>query len=77
MEALTGFTWTGSAVLGGWLISATGSYTWSFFYTAVIYSGALLVFLPLLPLTRGERVDAGEGGEQAEEGGGADGSINT
>ena len=77
MEALTGFTWTGSAVLGGWLINATGSYTWSFFYTAVIYSGALLVFLPLLPLTRGERVDAGEGGAKAEEAKEPDGPINT
>ena len=60
MEALTGFTWTGSALLGGWLVQG-GSYTASFFYTALIYCAALIVFLPLLPLTRGERVDGGGG----------------
>ena len=63
MEALTGFTWTGSALFGGWLVGAN-SYTASFFYTAIIYTAALVVFLPLLPLTRGERVDGGSpGGE--------------
>jgi MFS family permease len=69
LEALTSFTWTGSALFGGWLV-AGGSYTASFLYTAIIYAVALFVFLPILPLTRGERVDGGGGGEggKGEEG---------
>jgi MFS family permease len=76
MEALTGFTWTGSALLGGWLIEGGGGYTGSFFYTALIYTFALLVFLPILPLTRGEKVDSGAGGEAgAARGGSEEGSA--
>jgi MFS family permease len=69
LEALTSFTWTGSALFGGWLV-AGGSYTASFLYTAIIYAVALFVFLPILPLTRGERVDGGGDGEggKGEEG---------
>ena len=74
LEALTSFTWTGSALFGGWLV-AGGSYTASFLYTAIIYAAALFVFLPILPLTRGERVDGGGGEGEGESGKGEEGAA--
>ena len=51
LEGLTMFTWSGSAVLGGYLIDAY-SYRYCFLITAGIYFVGLVVELSLLPLTR-------------------------
>eukprot|EP00919_Chromeraceae_sp_WS-2016_P058396 GHVR01138867.1.p1 GENE.GHVR01138867.1~~GHVR01138867.1.p1 ORF type:complete len:152 (+),score=16.54 GHVR01138867.1:138-593(+) len=51
LETLSSSTWSGSAVLGGWLSDSYG-YTRSFYLTAMVYSVALLVYAPLIFIVR-------------------------
>ena len=60
LENLTAATWTGSAALGGMLLQQLG-YSTLFVITGTIYVASLLMLLPLVPLTAGERVDGGGG----------------
>ena len=56
-DSVTRFGWSGSAVLGGWIIHRNG-YGVSFLYTGILQFFAalfLLVLLPLLPHTDNER----------------------
>eukprot|EP00923_Selenidium_pygospionis_P060343 GHVN01106184.1.p1 GENE.GHVN01106184.1~~GHVN01106184.1.p1 ORF type:complete len:677 (-),score=116.77 GHVN01106184.1:582-2612(-) len=47
VQSLTGMTWSGSAMLGGFL-SDTHDYRYTFIFTAMIYCVALVIYLPLL-----------------------------
>eukprot|EP00923_Selenidium_pygospionis_P060337 GHVN01106177.1.p1 GENE.GHVN01106177.1~~GHVN01106177.1.p1 ORF type:complete len:168 (-),score=30.95 GHVN01106177.1:544-1047(-) len=47
VQSLTGMTWSGSAMLGGFL-SDTHDYRYTFIFTAMIYCVALVMYLPLL-----------------------------
>jgi len=55
LEGLTSFTWTGSAVLGGYLIDQHG-YGFTFFITGAIYITATCILCLLIPLTWGEKI---------------------
>lgn len=50
LEGLTVFSWSGSAVIGGYLIDAYG-YRYCFKLTAIVYFAGLLVEMLLLPIT--------------------------
>lgn len=50
LEGLTVFSWSGSAVIGGYLIDAYG-YRYCFFLTSIVYFVGLLVEMLLLPIT--------------------------
>ena len=57
VDSVTRFGWSGSAVLGGWIIHRDG-YGVSFLYTGILQFFAalfLLVLLPLMPHTDHER----------------------
>ena len=57
VDSVTRFGWSGSAVLGGWIIHRNG-YGVSFLYTGILQFFAalfLLVLLPLMPHTDHER----------------------
>lgn len=56
LEGLTSFTWTGSAVLGGYLIDQHG-YGFTFFITGAIYIAATMILSLLIPLTWGEKIE--------------------
>ena len=58
LENLTSATWTGSAALGGLLLERFG-FQQLYLVTALIYVASLVLLLPIIPLTRGERVDDG------------------
>jgi MFS family permease len=50
LEGLTVFTWSGSAVIGGYIIDAVG-YRQCFFITSIIYCFGLALETVLIPLT--------------------------
>lgn len=50
LEGLTTFSWSGSAVIGGYLIDAY-NYRYCFYITSIVYFSGLVVELLLLPLT--------------------------
>lgn len=58
LDNLTSFTWTGSAVLGGYLVQAL-SFRQTFLITGCIYIVGTGLRSLIIPLTRGERVDKG------------------
>lgn len=47
VQSITGMTWSGSALFGGFL-SDTHDYRYTFIFTAVIYVFALVIYTPLL-----------------------------
>ena len=65
VENLTAATWTGSSLVGGFLVQRY-SFQAVFFGTACLYVVGNCILALVAPLTRGERVDAG-----GKEGGGA------
>ena len=69
VENLTSFTWTGSAVLGGFLVQRF-SFRTTFFITGCLYVLGTLLRALVIPLTAGEVVDGGDG-EAAEGDGGS------
>jgi MFS family permease len=60
LENLTSATWTGSAALGGVLLTSFG-FKQLYFVTACIYVASIVILLPIIPLTAGEQVDDGDG----------------
>ena len=58
MENLTSATWTGSAALGGVLLERYG-FQQLYFVTGCIYVASVILLVPIVPLTCGERVDDG------------------
>ena len=64
LENLTSATWTGSAALGGYLLGRVG-FLRLYLITGSIYVAAVLLLVPLIPLTAGERVDGDGDGEGA------------
>lgn len=75
LEGVTAFTWTGSAALGGWLIS-TRDYRFTFLVTGALYIAGTSVLFLTIPLTWGEVVEAGplpaSKGKAARSGGSGD-----
>ncbi len=70
VENLTSFTWTGSAMAGGYLVSNFG-YRFTFLITGGLYVIATTILSLLIPLTKGEITDVkgeDEGEEEEEEG---------
>merc|ERR1712194_650117 len=60
LDAVSGFGWSGSAALGGWL-SDKYEYTYTFLITAIVQSigiGVWTLLLPLVPRIEGPRQDA-------------------
>lgn len=49
VESLTSMTWSGSAFLGG-LLSDSHDYRYTFLMTGIVYTGAWMVYTPLLRL---------------------------
>jgi MFS family permease len=49
LESVSNFGWCGSAVLGGYLVDRF-DYSFTFFITALIQGGAVLIWLALVPL---------------------------
>merc|ERR1719444_228580 len=76
LQSISRFSWSGSAVLGGWLADAH-SYRYTFFITGLIYAFSAALYTPLLFMVPMERPSggarggagaggaAGAGGEQA------------
>ena len=56
---LTTATWAGSSLVGG-LLAQRFSFQYVFMCTAVLYVLSLFLLSPIIPLTRGERVDRTE-----------------
>lgn len=46
IQSIAGFSWSGSAFIGGWIAQAHG-YRFSFFVTALVYTFSGLLYLPL------------------------------
>ena len=66
VENLTSFTWTGSAMAGGYLVSNFG-YRFTFLITGGLYIIATMILSLLIPLTKGEVTDVKEKDEGKEE----------
>ncbi|CAE7688457.1 unnamed protein product [Symbiodinium necroappetens] len=47
IQSLSGFTWSGSAALGGYLADYAGDYRFTFIVTALIYTASFFIGLPL------------------------------
>ena len=47
IQSIGGFSWSGSAFVGGWIAASYG-YRFSFFVTGLIYSASFLLYLPIL-----------------------------
>lgn len=54
IQSIAGFSWSGSAFIGGWVAQAAG-YRTSFAVTAVVYSIAGVMLLPFLMIKPNER----------------------
>lgn len=66
VENLTSFTWTGSAMAGGYLVSNFG-YRFTFLITGGLYIIATMILSLLIPLTKGEVTDVKEKDEGKED----------
>jgi len=58
IQSLSRVTWSGSAILGGWLADSH-DYRYTFLITAIIYSVAAVLYLPLLFLVPREQAQIG------------------
>jgi MFS family permease len=65
LESVTTFTWTGSAALGGLLIT-THDYRFTFMITGILYVLATALLALLIPLTYGEKVEDVQGAKTAK-----------
>lgn len=54
IQSIAGFSWSGSAFIGGWIAQAHG-YRFSFFVTALVYTFSGLLYLPLFYIYPKER----------------------
>eukprot|EP00928_Gymnodinium_smaydae_P066023 TRINITY_DN49085_c0_g1_i1.p1 TRINITY_DN49085_c0_g1~~TRINITY_DN49085_c0_g1_i1.p1 ORF type:complete len:468 (+),score=42.82 TRINITY_DN49085_c0_g1_i1:179-1582(+) len=55
IQSISGFTWSGSAALGGIIADAAGDYRFTFKVTAMIYSVSFMILLPLLVIYPAEQ----------------------
>ncbi|CAE7462725.1 unnamed protein product [Symbiodinium natans] len=58
IQSLSGFTWSGSAALGGYLADSAGDYRFTFVVTALIYTVSFFIGLPLYFIYPSEKVPA-------------------
>merc|ERR1711972_151653 len=48
IQSISGFTWSGSAALGGYIADVSGDYRFTFVVTAMVYTFSGLLSVPLL-----------------------------
>jgi len=64
LQSISRFSWSGSAVLGGWIADAH-SYRYTFFITGLIYAVSAVLYTPLLLMVPMERPSSGGAGAAA------------
>mmetsp|Transcript_40856 Transcript_40856/g.108006 ORF Transcript_40856/g.108006 Transcript_40856/m.108006 type:complete len:511 (-) Transcript_40856:72-1604(-) len=70
LQSISRFSWSGSAVLGGW-IADSHSYRYTFFITGLIYAVAAVLYVPLLLMVPKEQPASGSASSCSGEGRGA------
>lgn len=61
IQSVSRFTWSGSAVLGGWLADAH-DYRYTFFITGIIYASSAVLYSPLLGVVPAKTLGSGASG---------------